>query len=110
MLSDMAVVTKPKQVPVASSDLLRPSEVVELVKSELPFRFMMDTHTRSWKHYGVRPPGSAAEKEATNSKYCRYDRLSRGYGYTRAWVGFLLSELSNADTYEEVVGFRPDEG
>ncbi len=108
-LAGLAVVTKPKQVPVASGDLLRPSEVVELVSEELPFRFTMDTHTRSWKFYRVRPPTDAAEKESTNPKYCKYDRLSRGYGFTQAWVKFLIAELSTGDQYELVVGLRPDE-
>ena len=48
-LQQLAVVTKPKRVPVVSADLLRPSEVVNLVKERLPFRFTSDTHQRAWK-------------------------------------------------------------
>lgn len=106
-LQQAAVVTKPKQVPVASGDLLRASEVVNLVTERLPFRFTMDTHTRCWRHYGVRPPSGAGEKEAVDGRYCSFDRLSGGYGYTRAWVEKLVRDLSSPDTYEEVVGVPP---
>lgn len=51
----MAVVTKPKRVAVAADDLMLPSDVVREVASRLPFRFTMDTHTRCWKYFNVRP-------------------------------------------------------
>jgi hypothetical protein len=107
-LQDLAVVNKPKRVAVASDDLLRPSEVVSLVRERLPFRFTSDTHQRAWKHYRVRPATGAAEPEATDERYCRYDRLLRGYGYTRAWVDWLVEDLSDAARYEAVVGFSPE--
>jgi hypothetical protein len=31
-----------------------------------------------------------------------------GYGYTQAWVDKLVRALSDPDTYEKVVGFRPE--
>jgi hypothetical protein len=107
-LEQLHVVEKPRRVPVVSDDLYRPSEVVNLVAERLPFRFTSDTHTRCWKHYGVRPPKDSSEPEATRSEYCCWDRLSRGYGYTKAWVEHLVDALSDPETYEEVVGFRPD--
>ena len=107
-LRELNVVTKHKHIPVASGDLLRPSEVVNLVTERLPFRFTMDTHTRCWRHHNVRPANNAAEPEATDPRYCKWDRLSNGYGYTRAWVDKLVDELSDPATYETIVGVRPD--
>jgi hypothetical protein len=107
-LEQLAVVAKPKRVPVVSDDLLRPAEVVNLVSERLPFRFTLDTHQRAWKHYAVRPATDSAEPEATDEQHCRWDRLLRGYGYTRAWVDKLVEELSDPLIYEQVVGFRPD--
>ena len=107
-LEQLAVVTKPKRVPVASADLLRPTEVVNLVSERLPFRFTLDTHQRAWKYYVVRPATDSAEPEATDERYCRWDRLSRGYGYTRAWVDKLVEELSDPLVYERVAGFEPE--
>ena len=106
-LQKLAVVTKPKQVPVASGDLYRPSEVVQLVTQHLPFRFTMDAHIRSWQYYDVRPPGNSDQPELTDQQYCRWDRLLKGYGYTQAWVQKLIEELSDPSTYEAVVGYRP---
>lgn len=107
-LEQLAVVNKPKRVPVASDDLLRPTEVVNLVGERLPFRFTLDTHTRAWKYYAVRPATDSAEPEATDERYCRWDRLLRGYGYTRAWVDKLVEELADASAYERVAGFQPE--
>jgi hypothetical protein len=107
-LQQLTVVAKPKRVPVASGDLLRPSEVVNLVKERLPFRFTSDTHQRAWKFYAVRPATNSAEPEATDDRYCCWDRLLRGYGYSRAWVDKLVDELSDPARYEHVVGFQPE--
>jgi hypothetical protein len=67
----------------------------------------MDTHSRCWKHFGVRPPTGAGEKEAVDARYCSFDRLMGAYGYTRAWVEMLLKVLSDPANYEEVVGVPP---
>ena len=107
-LAEIGVVTKRKTTPVASGDLLRPTKVVNLVSERLPHPFTMDTHTRCWRHYGVRPASDAGEPEATDGDFCRWDRLSRGYGYTKAWVNKLVRELSDEDTYKAVVGYAPD--
>jgi hypothetical protein len=108
MLQKLTVVTKPRRVAVASDDLLRPKEVVRLVAERLPYRFTMDTHLRSWRHFGVRPASTSSEPESTDERYCRWDRLMQGYGYTRGWVEKLVSDLSDADTYDAVVGIRPE--
>jgi hypothetical protein len=108
-LQKLAVVDKPKRVAVASADLLRPAEVVRLVVERLPFRFTMDTHTRCWRHYAARPATGSGEPEATDGRFCRFDRLLDGYGYTNAWVEMLVKQLSNPNTYEEVVGVTPDQ-
>ena len=107
-LQQLGVVTKRRRTPVASADLLRPSEVVNLVAERLPYRFTMTTHTRCWHHYEVRPIDGAKEVDATDDRYCVFDRLSRGYGYTQAWVEKIIRELSKPATYEKVVGVAPD--
>jgi hypothetical protein len=56
----------------------------------------------------VRPATGSAEPEATDERYCRWDRLLGGYGYTRAWVERLVEELSDPLTYEHVAGFQPE--
>ncbi|MFN3254412.1 MAG: DUF3644 domain-containing protein [Ilumatobacter sp.] len=107
-LQQLGVVTKRRRTPVASADLLRPSEVVNLVVERPPYRFTMTTHTRCWRHYEVRPADGAKELDATDDRYCIFDRLSRGYGYTQAWVEKIVRDLSKPATYETVVGIEPD--
>lgn len=109
MLQQIAVVTKPKQVSVASHDLMLPSEVVRKVAAQLPQRFTMDTHTRCWKYFKVRPPTNAGEPTATDDRYCVYDSLSRQYGYKKAWVKKLIRDLKEPETYNAIAGFRPGE-
>ena len=106
-LRRVTVVPKTKPIPVVSADLLRPREVVNLVAERLPFRFTMNSHSKCWRHYGVRPPAGAGEPAATHVDYCLYDKLAGGYGYTAAWVDKLVSDLSDAAVYEEVVGIAP---
>lgn len=107
-LTNTVVITKPKTIPVASDDLLRPSEVVNLVAERLPYRFTMDTHTKCWKHYRVRPPSNTKNPHATDHNYCIWDRVAQTYGYTKAWVDKLLGDLSDAGRYESVVGKPPN--
>jgi len=107
-LTKTTVVTKRKSTPVASDDLLRPGEVVSLVSERLPYRFTMNAHTQCWKHYNVRPQTEASDPTATDSEYCQWDRLMRGYGYTCAWVDKLVCDLSESDKYETVIGHVPD--
>jgi hypothetical protein len=106
-LQKISVVAKPKPVPVAAADLFSPTEVVNLVASRLPFRFTMYAHSRCWRHYKVRPLEGAAEPAATQVEYCIYDKLHKGYGYTQAWIEFLVSELNEPDMYREVTGMDP---
>ncbi len=106
-LAKMGVVTKRRTTPVASDDLFRPKEVVSLVAERLPYRFTMSTHTVCWKHFKVRPSSDSSEPEATDQRYCRWDRLLGGYGYTQAWIEKLVRYLSDPETYEEVVGIAP---
>ena len=108
-LAQIGVVTRQRITPVASGDLLRPTEVVDQVAGKLPFRFTMHTHTQCWKHFEVRPPGRSANPESTDGRYCRWDRLSKGYGYTKAWIDKLVRHLSEPEEYEKVVGFPPDQ-
>ena len=107
-LAKTTVVAKRRVTPVASHDLVKPSEVVNLVVERLPHRFTQYTHTRCWQYFKVRPAKGAGEPEATDDRYCRWDRLMNGYGYTQAWIEKLVKELSDAATYEEVVGYEPD--
>ena len=106
-LAKVAALIKDRRVPVAAADLLKPKEVVRRVKETLPFRFTMDTHTRAWRHYKVRPPGSSRNPEKTKEQYCIYDAFAGAYGYKEAWVRFVCEKLADASEYQSVTGKTP---
>jgi hypothetical protein len=103
-LGKVAALIRERRVPVASADLLKPSEVVKRVAIALPYVFTIDAHTRAWKHYGVRPPSNSKEKAKTAEQYCLYDAFACAHGYKEAWVAFLIEKLGDPHEYEAVTG------
>ena len=106
-LKQVAAMIKEKRTPVASAGLMRPSEVVSRLRGHLPVEFSMHTHTQAWKTYNARPPTGAKNPTATRSEFCLYDELAKGYGYTEAWVKFLLRKLRDKDELERVMSWKP---
>ena len=103
-LRTVTALIREKRIPVASKGLMKPTAVVEQVQEHLPFKFTQDTHTRSWKHYKVRPPGDSDQPEDTRPEFCIYDELAKSYGYTDAWVKYLCRKLSDSVEYQIVTG------
>ena len=106
-LRKVAALIKDRHVPVASSGLMKPGEVVRKLAKGLPFRVTMHTHTQAWRVYGVRPATGAEDPRDTRSQYCLYDDLSGSYGYTQAWVDYLGRKLSDPQEFERVTGALP---
>lgn len=111
----IAALVKTKQIvqPVSNVNLIKPSEVVEKVQQALGNvkmnkgskqvdKFNADTHTRCWKKYKIRPNSKSARPEKTTSIYCVYDSMNKNYGYTQAWVDFLIEKISNEDEYNSL--------
>jgi hypothetical protein len=105
-LSNFAVMVKNKEVPVANPDTIPAGDVAKKVQAglgnpqverggKLVNRFNLSIHTRGWKRYKARPDGGSANPEATDWKYCIYDRRHNDYGYTQAWVDFLIEKLKD---------------
>ena len=103
-LSNFAVMVKNKEVPVANPDTIRAGDVAMKVQAGLGNpqverggkqvnRFNLSLHTRCWKRYKARPDGASTNPEATDWKFCIYDRRHNDYGYTQAWVDFLIEKL-----------------
>ena len=109
----IAALIKEKHIPVANDGKIKPGAVVELVQKALGNKtlnkgkkkvdmFNMDTHTRCWKKYGVRPDNGSTNPERTNPKYCVYDSLNKNYGFTQAWVDFLIEKMRNENEYKSL--------
>lgn len=106
-LEKLNVLIREKQIPIANLGLFKPGEVVQELRTRIPFRINAHTHTRAWHHYGVRPPMGDAHPERTRSEYCIYDETHEDYVYTKAWVDKLTKDLANPQEYERVVGRPP---
>ena len=71
--------TREKHIPVANDDKIKPGTVVEMVQRALGNKsivkgkkrvdkFNMDTHTRCWKKYKIRPETGSSHPERTNTR------------------------------------------
>lgn len=58
-------------------------------------KFNLDAHVRCWRKYKVRPSKGGQNPEATDWKFCTYDKVHKDYGYTQAWVDFLVEKLKD---------------
>jgi hypothetical protein len=56
-------------------------------------RFNVSIHSACWRKYNVRPAGGNPNPEQTDYRYCIYDKMHNDYGYTQAWVDFLIEKL-----------------
>jgi hypothetical protein len=107
------VKTKTKAVPVRNLDYIKPSDVVKMVQERLgnpkidrngnqKNKFNLDTHTRCWKKYEVRPINGSNEPELTQSEYCVYDSVNENYLYTGNWVEFLVQKMRDDNEYQSL--------
>lgn len=96
---------------IINPECLKPGSVVEQVQAKIDeirignpqiSRFTMDTHTRCWKYFNVRPAPGSQEAGVTNKKYCLYDATFNNYAYTQAWVDFLVEKLKDVNFYREL--------
>ena len=69
----------------------KPLAVVLKVREKTSKSFSMDTHTKAWKKFGVRPKTKARHPEKTNKKYCVYHLAHRDYTYSDEWVEKLVA-------------------
>ncbi len=101
------------QVPVTNKDLLKPGVVVNKVQTSLgnpsimksgkeKDKFQMDTHTRCWKKYEVRPLNNSENPEVTIPEYCVYDQPNQTYLYTEDWVDYLIEEMSKDEVFNSL--------
>ncbi len=93
--------------PVVGHGLLRPHEAEQQVAVAIPFRFTSHHFLRAWQIKGIRPKSGDPHPERTDERYCLYDELSRSYGYTEAWVKWLIKRCTTADGFEVATGRIP---
>ena len=105
--------TKTEIHNVTNLNLMKPGEVITKVQKRLGKGkvekggkmvdyFNQDTHTRCWKKYGIRPANRSEHPENTNQKYCIYYTMNKNYGYTQAWVDFLVLKMQSEEEYNSL--------
>jgi hypothetical protein len=91
-----AVAVKWKTVRVANDNLMKPKDVASRVARATKTIFSQHANMLAWKRHKVRPDAKSTTPELTNPKYCVYDALGKGYGYTEEWVQLLIDEINGA--------------
>ena len=110
-IAQLVAMVKFKEVPVSNLTTIRPGEVVRKVQAglgdpkidrngKIVNKFNLDTHSRCWRRYKVRPASGSPNPQATNWQYCIYDKMHDDYGYTQAWVDFLLEKLKEPNEWD----------
>ena len=112
-VESIAALIKTKEVPVANLDVVPAGIVAKQVQSALGNpkiirgkkeidKFNVITHTNCWKRYKVRPNAKSPNSAATDPRYCIYDQRHNDYGYTRAWINFLIEKMKDPAEFEAV--------
>ena len=101
-LEKLNVLIKDRQIPIANLGMFRPKDVVKAVAAQIKKPFQQHHHTNAWKHYKCRPASNSKQPHATDSRYCVYDAVHGDYAYTKAWITFLCSELSDPARYKQI--------
>lgn len=104
---------KYRQIPVLNLGWMKPGDVVRKVqkglgdfklekRGEKIYEFSMDTHTKCWYKFEVRPPGNSPNPEKTKPEYCVYDKPNDSYLYSEKWVEFLINKMKEKGEYESL--------
>lgn len=102
----LAVIREQKRA-VVGHGLLRPNEAMRRVAAAIPFRFTSHHFLQAWQIKGIRPRSGDSHPERTDERYCVYDQLARSYGYTEAWVKWLVRKCTTEEGFEAVTGRVP---
>jgi hypothetical protein len=112
-VEQLVAMVKFREVPVANLKVMKASEAAKKVQlalgdtkiqraKKLVDRFNLAVHTACWKKYKARPPAGSPNPEQTDYRYCIYDKMHNDYGFTRAWVDFLVEKLKDKKEFESL--------
>lgn len=92
---------------VVGHGLMKPSEAERRVALEVPYVFNSHHFLRAWQIKKIRPRRDDPYPARTDERYCVYDALSHSYGYTDAWVKWLVKNCSTERGFAETTGREP---
>lgn len=93
-----------KQRDVMHRDAMAPREAAAAVERLLPYVFGVHHFTHMWKHHHgtVRPPKNSETPEATDPRYCLYDKPFGRYVFTQAYVLRIAEEIGTREKWQAV--------
>lgn len=100
-------IVREQRRPVVGHGLLKPYEAERQVAAAIPFVFNSNHFLRARQIKGIRPATGDAHPERTNETYCIYDEFSQSYGYTKAWVKYLIKKCGSEAGFREATGREP---
>ncbi|GAA2811385.1 hypothetical protein GCM10010522_31470 [Kribbella solani] len=91
---------------VVGHGLLGAGEAARRVAAAIPYRFNTRHFLDAGRRKSIRPAAAANDPhpERTDEKYCLYVELSKSYGYTQAWVDWLIKNCSTSAGFESTTG------
>lgn len=102
----VAALIKERQIPVVNLGRYRPSDVVREMKQLGHAEFSIAKHTWAWKHYAVRPDGSASSPLKCKTDLCVYDAVHRDHVYTDKWIKKLDKAWRNPAEKAKILATR----
>ncbi len=85
---------------------LRATNVALLVAQAINNKFRASPeHFNCWQYYNIRSVDKDG-KITCNPEFCDYKEALKIYMYTEKWVEFLIKELSNSDTYNNIMSLK----
>lgn len=85
---------------------LKPSVVVQRVKSKSGRNFTTDSHQRAWKKYKARPRKNQGDPSQTDKQHCLYHQAHGDYTYAEVWVDFLVAKIADESEWNELRTFQ----
>lgn len=101
------VVTE-KQRDVMHKDAMAPTQAAAAVEALIPFEFKIHHFVALYKHHGnIRPETGSDTPEATDPRYCLYDKPFKQYAYTAAYVKKAAEDVNTREKYRAIFGKEP---
>lgn len=101
------VVTE-KQRDVLHKDALAPAQAAAAVEALIPFEFKVHHFVTLYKHHGsIRPKRGSDTPEATDPRYCLYDKPFKRYVYTAAYVKKCAEDVNTREKYRAIFDKEP---
>jgi Protein of unknown function (DUF3644) len=94
---------KPKELQIANLGLLKPTQVLDQVRTQLGKPFSHYDHKLCYEHFKIRPPGGSPDPTSCNAQFCVYDALHKDYCYKPEWVAFLAAKLADSAISEIIL-------